>query len=69
MAENKTFESSIQELESIVKQLEQGELSLDDSLKKFEQGVSLARVCQKTLTEAELKIKKITESEADLKDE
>lgn len=69
MTEKPSFESSLQQLETIVAQLEQGELSLDDSLKKFEQGVQLARACQKTLTEAELKIKTISGAEATPKDE
>ncbi|OGV31152.1 MAG: exodeoxyribonuclease VII small subunit [Legionellales bacterium RIFCSPHIGHO2_12_FULL_35_11] len=50
------FEKSIAELEAIVKQLEKGELSLDDSLKQFEKGISLARTCQEKLTNAEQKI-------------
>ncbi len=63
MTESKSFEANLQELESTVKQLEQGELSLDEALKKFEEGVKLARFCQKTLNEAELKIKTITQNE------
>ncbi|MDF1757121.1 MAG: exodeoxyribonuclease VII small subunit [Legionellaceae bacterium] len=50
------FEKSIKELEAIVIQLEKGELSLDDSLKQFEKGISLARICQEKLTSAEQKI-------------
>ena len=51
-----SFEKVLGELEEIVQQLEKGELSLDDSLKKFEKGIHLARQCQDTLTEAEQKI-------------
>ena len=47
------FEASLAELESIVEKLEQGELSLEDSLKQFERGVQLTRVCQTALTQAE----------------
>jgi exodeoxyribonuclease VII small subunit len=50
------FEKSIAELETIVMQLEKGELSLDESLKQFEKGISLARKCEETLTKAEQKI-------------
>ncbi len=50
------FEKSITELEAIVMQLEKGELSLDESLKQFEKGISLARKCEETLTKAEQKI-------------
>jgi exodeoxyribonuclease VII small subunit len=50
------FEKSIKELEAIVDQLEKGELSLDASLKQFEKGISIARVCQEKLQHAEQKI-------------
>ena len=59
MTNKKTFENSIQELDSIVEKMESGELSLDESLKLFEQGVKLTRSCQKTLAEAEAKIEKL----------
>ena len=47
------FEKSITELETIVSQLEKGELDLDEALQQFEKGVSLARLCQDTLRKAE----------------
>ncbi|ACV25905.1 exodeoxyribonuclease VII small subunit [Kangiella koreensis] len=50
------FENQLQELESIVEQLEGGELPLDDALKVFEKGVKLSRQCQKLLAEAEQKV-------------
>lgn len=50
------FEASLAELEAIVDKLEQGDLSLDDSLKQFERGVQLTRVCQKALRQAEQKV-------------
>lgn len=52
----KTFESSLEELERIVRQLEQGELTLEKSLELFEQGVSLSRDCQERLNQAERRI-------------
>lgn len=55
MAE-KSFESSLEELEQIVRQLEGGDLPLDRSLELFEQGVRLSRDCQKRLDEAERKV-------------
>ena len=55
------FEESIKELEKIVKTLEEGEPSLDESLKKFEKGISLIKVFQKELESAENKIKELTE--------
>ena len=50
------FEASLTELEAIVEKLEQGDLSLDDSLKQFERGVQLTRICQTALTQAEQKV-------------
>ncbi len=55
MAE-KSFEESLAELEAIVEKLEGEELSLEASLKAFEEGVRLTRFCNKKLTEAEKKI-------------
>jgi exodeoxyribonuclease VII small subunit len=52
----KTFESSLAELEKIVEQLENGELSLEDSLKLFETGVKLTRECRERLSDAERRI-------------
>lgn len=50
------FEKSIAELEKIVQQLEQGELPLQDALIQFEKGISLVRLCQETIHQAEQKI-------------
>lgn len=52
----KTFESSLEELERIVRQLEQGELTLEKSLELFEEGVKLSRDCQERLNQAERRI-------------
>ena len=54
--ENLSFEDSLQELEQIVAQLEQGELSLDDSMKLFERGLQLSQHTQHKLQDAEQKI-------------
>jgi exodeoxyribonuclease VII small subunit len=51
------FEAALSELEQIVLRLEQGELSLEDSLRQFERGVELTRGCQKALRQAEQKIR------------
>ena len=48
----KKFEDAIIELEGIIKQLESGELTLDDSMEKVKQGVELANVCNKKLEQA-----------------
>ena len=50
------FEKSLVELESVVEQLEAGEISLEDSLKQFEKGIKLTRSCQKALQDAEQKV-------------
>ena len=53
------FESSLKELELIVERLEDDNINLEDSVKSFEEGVSLVKQCQKQLQDAELKIKKL----------
>jgi exodeoxyribonuclease VII small subunit len=50
------FERSLAELEAIVDKLEQGDLSLDESLQQFERGVQLTRLCQSALKQAEQKV-------------
>ncbi|NTW58609.1 MAG: exodeoxyribonuclease VII small subunit [Nitrospirae bacterium] len=55
MAEKK-FEAALARLEEIVRSLESGELGLEQSLKLFEEGVKLARVCNARLEEAERKV-------------
>ena len=55
------FETALAELETLVNQMESGDLSLDASLKAFERGIALTRQCQSALAEAELKIKVLTE--------
>ena len=52
----KSFEEQIEELEQIVQELEKGELSLEDSVNKFEEGIKISKECNKTLEEAEKKI-------------
>ncbi len=53
------FEKSLAELESLVEQMEAGELSLEDSLKRFERGIELTRACQAALRLAEQKVEKL----------
>ncbi len=52
----KSFEEQMEELESIVKELENGKLNLDDSVEKFEKGIKISKQCNKILQEAEKKI-------------
>ena len=60
---NKDFESSLKKLEEIVTELEAGDLPLEKSIKAFEDGIKLTRHCQKLLTEAELRIEKLVDSD------
>jgi exodeoxyribonuclease VII small subunit len=61
---DRSFEDALQELESLVTKLEQGDLPLEESLQDFERGVKLTRTCQQMLREAEQKVK-ILNSESD----
>ena len=54
------FETSLEELERIVRELERGDLPLEKSLALFEQGVKLSRACQERLNEAERRIEILT---------
>ena len=56
---NMSFEDKIQRLEQIVRQLEQGEVSLEDSLKLFQEGTKLSAECNKILENAELQVEKV----------
>ena len=53
------FETSLQKLEKIIAKLEDGDISLEDSVKSFEEGIGLVKDCQKQLSQAELKVKKL----------
>lgn len=61
------FEKALDELESIVEDLESGDLSLENSLKSFETGIKLARQCQEKLSQAELQVQKLIEEDGELK--
>jgi len=51
-----TFEAAMKQLEQIVQELESGNLSLEDSIKKFEEGIKLSKFCSAKLDETEKKI-------------
>ena len=53
------FETAMQELETLVARMEKGDRSLEDSLKDFERGVELTRLCQAALREAEQKVQQL----------
>ncbi|MCG5513768.1 exodeoxyribonuclease VII small subunit [Ectothiorhodospira shaposhnikovii] len=65
-AEPATFEQDLEALEALVTRMEQGELSLEASLKEFERGIALTRRCQQALTQAEQKVRQLTESGTDI---
>lgn len=54
-----SFESKIQKLEEIVKKMESHDLSLDEAIALFQEGIQLSRECQKELEQAELKVQKL----------
>ena len=66
----KNIEDALKQLETLVTDLETGELGLDDALQQFEQGITLTRYCQNTLSQAELKIQQLVDngSSTELKD-
>ncbi|MCK5001658.1 MAG: exodeoxyribonuclease VII small subunit [Gammaproteobacteria bacterium] len=76
MAKKKiNFEKSLSELETLVEEMEQGDLSLEESLQHFEKGIGLTTECQQALQSAELKVQelvekngKVLEKDFDLKD-
>jgi len=53
------FEQALQKLETIVELMELGELSLDETLARFEEGTRLAKLCQTKLSDAELKVQQL----------
>lgn len=59
--DNASFEENLGELEDIVRRLENGGLSLDDSLELFERGIALTRLCSSKLEHARLRIDKLVE--------
>lgn len=59
------FEKSLENLEELVSAMEEGELSLEDSLKAFEQGIKLTRECQSALKNAEQKVQVLINENGD----
>lgn len=65
----KSFEESIVELEKIVNELENGELTLEESMKKFEEGMKTSKYCSEILDKAEKKIVTILEKNSEIIEE
>ena len=59
------FEAALEELEGLVERMEEGELSLEESLKTYERGIELSRACQKSLDAAEQRIRILSEKDGE----
>ncbi|MEE9342470.1 MAG: exodeoxyribonuclease VII small subunit [Gammaproteobacteria bacterium] len=59
------FEGLLKELEDIVDKMEKGDLSLDESLQSFEQGIKLTRTCQQAIKDAEQKVDVLMQKDGD----
>lgn len=65
---NKKFEDSLQELEGIVKELESGNVDLDDAINKYTEAMKLAKFCSEKLNDATEKVNKILTEDNKLED-
>lgn len=66
---SKSFEEQMEDLEKIVGELEKGDLNLDDSVAKFEEGIKISKECNKILEEAEKKITILVNQDGEMKEE
>lgn len=66
---NTSFEKNMSDLENIVTELEKGDLNLDESISKFEEGIKISKECNRILEEAEKKITILLEKDGDVKEE
>ncbi len=64
-----SFEDNMENLEKIVSELEKGDLNLDESIAKFEDGIKISKECNKILEEAEKKITILLEKDGEVKEE
>jgi len=65
MAKEK-FEEALERLEDIVRKMEAGDMTLEESLKAFEEGIKLARLCSRRLDEAERRVEILLKQEEEL---
>lgn len=63
------FEENIKKLEDIAKELEGGELGLDESVSKFEEGMKISKECTKMLNEAEKRINILINNDGEISEE
>ena len=66
LLDSTTFEAAMEKLQATVKRIESGELSLEDSLKHFEEGVRLTRLCQERLSAAERRVEILMNAKPEL---
>lgn len=69
MKEEKSFEELMDELENIAEELESDKLNLDDSMKKFEEGMKISKLCNEKLENAEKKISILLEKDGQIEEE
>ncbi len=69
MSKTNNFEENMQGLETIVQELEKGDLNLEDSIKKFEEGIELSKKCNEILEDAEKKITILIKKEDKIEEE
>lgn len=55
------FEEALKKLDEIIEELEKGELSLEETISKFEEGIKLCKLCREKIDKAEMKIEKLME--------
>ena len=67
--ESKTFEELMENLEDIVQELEKGDLNLDDSVTKFEEGMKISKECNKILESSEKRISILLENNGEISEE
>jgi exodeoxyribonuclease VII small subunit len=66
--ERLSFEEALSRLEEIVDELEDESISLEDTIKLYEEGIKLSKICTETLEQAELRIEKVNEQHANNED-
>ena len=69
MEKTNSFEENMQNLENIVQELEKGELNLEDSIKKFEEGIEISKKCNSKLEDAEKRITILINQDNEIKEE
>lgn len=69
MSKNKNFEQALARLEDIVKKMESGNISLDESIEIYQEGITLSKQCSNMLEEAEGKVMAIVNKEQEIMEE